>query len=135
MQTQTKTSNVVLTLVLAVAALFAVPVAAHHVEGDASAIGAVPSETCATCHSAEYDAWMNSDHGWALREPNETNVLGNFDDTDFELNGETSTFYQKDGDPYIRTLGPDGQPTDYEVKYTVGVEPLQQYLLEIEEGR
>lgn len=137
MQTHSKTSTLILVLssVMAFLAILGGSAAAHHVEGEVGVVAAVPSESCATCHSTEYDAWKNSDHGWALREPSETNVLGDFDDAGFELNGETSTFHRKDGDHYIRTPGPEGELKDYEVKFTVGVEPLQQYLLEIEEGR
>ncbi len=35
----------------------------------------------------------------------------------------------------VRTDGPDGQLHDYEVKYTFGVDPLQQYLVEMPGGR
>jgi len=31
--------------------------------------------------------------------------------------------------------GPDGKPADFEIKYTFGVEPLQQYLIELPGGR
>ena len=36
---------------------------------------------------------------------------------------------------FVNTDGPDGKLTDYEVKYTFGVEPLQQYLVELPGGR
>lgn len=108
---------------------------AHHVEGDPGDIAAVPSETCASCHVDEYAAWKDSDHGWALREPSETNTLGDFDNTVFELNGERTEFTKRDGKFYIQTADQFGTMTDFEVKYTVGVKPLQQYLLEIEDGR
>ena len=35
----------------------------------------------------------------------------------------------------VRTDGPDGKLRDYEVKYTFGVRPLQQYLVEIDNGK
>ena len=35
----------------------------------------------------------------------------------------------------VRTEGPDGKLKDYEIKYTFGVEPLQQYLIEFPGGR
>lgn len=108
---------------------------AHHVEGDPGDIAAVPSETCASCHADEYAAWKDSDHGWALREPSDNNTLGDFDGAVFELNGERTEFTKRDGKFYIQTADQFGTMTDFEVKYTVGVEPLQQYLLEIEDGR
>mgnify|MGYP000153273641 FL=1 len=103
--------------------------------GDAAHPETVSSEVCATCHSDEYEAWQRSDHSWALREPRSENVLGDFDDAEFTLNGETTQFHKKGEQFYIKTLGPNGTLVDYEVKYTVGVRPLQQYLLETQEGR
>ena len=35
----------------------------------------------------------------------------------------------------MRTDGPDGKLADFEIKYTFGVEPLQQYLIELPSGR
>jgi hypothetical protein len=42
---------------------------------------------------------------------------------------------RRDGKFVVRTDGPDGTLADYEVKYTFGVSPLQQYLLELPNGR
>lgn len=113
----------------------AYPVYSQASENGSPRAGAVPSLVCAECHSAEYDAWKDSDHGWALREPSAENVLGDFNDAEFVLDGETNRFTTQDGRYFIEALGPDGQPTIYEVKYTVGVRPLQQYLLETEPGK
>ncbi len=49
--------------------------------------------------------------------------------------GVTSTFYRKDGKFYVRTDGPDGGLQDYEVAYTFGAYPLQQYLVAFPGGR
>jgi len=35
----------------------------------------------------------------------------------------------------VRTEGPDGAPHDYEIAYTFGVAPLQQYLIAFPGGR
>ncbi len=47
----------------------------------------------------------------------------------------TSSFFKRDGQYFVRTDGPDGKLADFEVKYTFGVEPLQQYLVELPGGR
>ena len=62
-------------------------------------------------------------------------VLGNFDKVSVTHFGVTSTFFRKDGAFMVRTEGPDGTLHDYEIKYTFGVEPLQQYLIEFPGGR
>ena len=51
------------------------------------------------------------------------------------LRGVTSSFFRRDGKFFVRTDGPDGKLADFEVKYTFGVEPLQQYLVELPGGR
>jgi predicted CXXCH cytochrome family protein len=58
-------------------------------------------------------------------------VLGNFNNTKFNYAGITSTFFERDGKYFVNTDGPDGKLRDYEIKYTFGVTPLQQYLIEM----
>jgi Tfp pilus assembly protein PilF len=70
-----------------------------------------------------------------MQVANEQTVLGDFNDAEFTHFGVTSTFYKKDGGFHVRTDGPDGELQDYEVKYTFGVTPLQQYLIEFPGGR
>jgi len=40
-----------------------------------------------------------------------------------------------ENDFMVRAEGPDGELRDYEIKYTFGVDPLQQYLIEFAGGR
>ena len=49
--------------------------------------------------------------------------------------GLTTRFFRRDGRFFVHTDGPDGKPADFEVRYTFGVAPLQQYLIETEAGR
>ena len=62
-------------------------------------------------------------------------VLGNFANAKFAYAGTTSTFSRRDGKFFVNTDGPDGKLADYEIKYTFGVRPLQQYLIELPGGR
>lgn len=62
-------------------------------------------------------------------------VLGDFNDASLTHFGVTSSFFKKDGRFMVRTGGPDGKLQDYMVKYTFGVTPLQQYLIEFPGGR
>jgi predicted CXXCH cytochrome family protein len=95
----------------------------------------VSSAQCSACHADAAAAWQGSDHGWAWREPTSANVLGKFDGTTFENKGVASRFSTRNDKYFVETDGPDGVPTEYEIKYTVGVKPLQQYLVETENGR
>ena len=65
----------------------------------------------------------------------DTTVLGDFGDATFTHFGVTSIFTKKDGRFLVRTDGPDGGLHDFEIAYTFGVDPLQQYLIRFPNGR
>ncbi len=95
----------------------------------------VSAKVCAECHSDAYEAWQRSHHAWALKHADEDSVLADFKDAVFDHKGVRSRFFQRDGKFHVETDGPDGNLTEYEVLYSVGVEPLQQYLVELNGGR
>ncbi|MFM7625875.1 MAG: multiheme c-type cytochrome, partial [Gammaproteobacteria bacterium] len=95
----------------------------------------VGSAACAECHRAEHAAWKGSQHERAMQHATPDTVLGDFSGASYTRDGVTSTFFKRDGKFVIRTDGPDGKLTDFEVKYTFGVEPQQQYLVELPGGR
>src|SRR5262249_16757872 len=90
----------------------------------------VGAQACAGCHPQEHAAWAGSDHARAMQVANETTVLGDFADRRFAYGAITSTFSRREGRYLVRTDGPDGTLADFEIKYTFGVRPLQQYLIE-----
>ncbi len=95
----------------------------------------VSAKTCAQCHQEEFNRWEHSHHAWALKHANAQSVLGNFDNTEYDHNG-TRTRFLKEGETYfIETDNNDGSRSKHEIKFTVGVEPLQQYLIELEGGK
>lgn len=93
------------------------------------------SAQCAQCHPNEHGEWNASQHKAALQEATEKTVLGNFDNAAFTKDGIESTFFKRDGKFWLRTDGPDGKLADFEIRYTFGVAPLQQYLIELPGGR
>jgi predicted CXXCH cytochrome family protein len=95
----------------------------------------VGEETCAGCHEAQHKAWTGSHHDLAMQDASEQTVLGNFADARFSYAGVTSRFFRRDGKFFVSTDGPDGKLADFEIKHTFGVEPLQQYLIELPGGR
>lgn len=95
----------------------------------------VGSDTCIDCHRAEHAAWTDSHHAWAWRPATAENVLADFNDTEFAHQGITTRFFRRDGAFWIETDGPNDARLTYEVKYTVGITPLQQYLIETDGGR
>jgi predicted CXXCH cytochrome family protein len=101
----------------------------------ASAPAFVGSEACAGCHQAEAELWRSSHHNLAMEHATDKSVLGDFSDATFEYYSVKSRFFRKDGKFFVETDGPDGEPATFEVKYTFGVAPLQQYLVEFPDGR
>ena len=70
-----------------------------------------------------------------MQKADRTSVLGDFGGANFIKHGVTTQFLRRDDRYVIRTDGPDGKLADFEVKYTFGVAPLQQYLIELPGGR
>ncbi|WP_336492647.1 multiheme c-type cytochrome, partial [Methylobacterium nigriterrae] len=95
----------------------------------------VGSAACATCHAGEAQLWRGSQHERAMQHANDKTVLGDFNDARFEHFGVTSRFFRKDGRYFVETDGPDGKLATFEVTYTFGVDPLQQYLVAFPDGR
>jgi predicted CXXCH cytochrome family protein len=95
----------------------------------------VGSEACAGCHRAEAELWRSSHHKLAMDYATDKSVLGDFNDPPFEYYGVRSRFFRQDGKFLVETDGPDGRLSTFEVKYTFGVDPLQQYLVEFPDGR
>jgi predicted CXXCH cytochrome family protein len=95
----------------------------------------VGTQTCAGCHEAEHANWLGSHHDLAMQRATEETVLGDFDDAKARYYRESSRFF-REGDRFvIEALGADGKLARFPVVYTFGVEPMQQYLVEIEPGR
>jgi Tfp pilus assembly protein PilF len=95
----------------------------------------IGSRSCAQCHQREYTEWQSSQHAAAMQEANDKTVLGDFSGATFSHGGVTSTFYKKAGKFSVTTEGADGKLADFQIRYTFGVSPLQQYLIELPKGR
>jgi len=95
----------------------------------------VGREVCGQCHASEVKSWETSHHAQAMQHATESTVHGNFNDAHFVYGDVATTFYRKEGKFMVRTDGPDGALQDYEAKFTFGVSPLEQYLLELPGGR
>ncbi|MHC4776051.1 MAG: multiheme c-type cytochrome, partial [Planctomycetota bacterium] len=95
----------------------------------------VGGETCRSCHEQAYVAWRGSHHDRAMAVANEESVLGDFNDAVFDNGEVTARFFRRDGSFIVETQGPGGEPGEFEIAYTFGVEPLQQYLIPFPGGR
>lgn len=95
----------------------------------------VGSQACAGCHAAETRSWRRSQHAVAMQHARDDTVLGDFGGVEVDYFGTRSRFFRKDGKFLVTTDGPDGAMETFEVKYTFGVAPLQQYLVAFPDGR
>jgi len=95
----------------------------------------VGAETCKQCHAAEYNLWRGSDHDLAMQIATPDTVLGDFNNAHFTYNKITTTFFRRGEQFFVNTDGPDGALHDYLIRYTFGIRPLQQYLIEFPDGR
>ena len=92
----------------------------------AAALAFVGSDTCAECHAAAAAAWRGSQHARAMQVAGSNTVRGDFAQAEFAAH---------DGRYVVHAAGPDGAPADFPVRYTFGLEPLQQVLVELPGGR
>jgi len=95
----------------------------------------VGSARCAACHASEAGAWRGSHHDLAMQVAEEGTVLGDFGDAKLASFPSVTRFTRRDGRFLVETEGPDGRTAEFEVKYVFGVDPLQQYLVELPGGR
>jgi len=95
----------------------------------------VEDSACGGCHVQQFADWRDSHHDRAMQEATEKTVLGDFGGATFDHFGVQSRFFRRGGGFFVNTDGPDGTLQDFEVRYTFGVEPLQQYLIPLPGGR
>ena len=100
-----------------------------------SQLSFVGSQACAGCHEAEAKLWQTSQHHHAMEHAAEQSVRGDFNDATFEYGGARSRFFRKEKKFLVETDGADGKLATFEIKYTFGIDPLQQYLVEFSDGR
>ena len=124
------------TLVAAAIILFSVArlIQSRAPRGDDSAKLA-GSSACASCHATEYTAWKKSQHAAAMQNARPGTVLGRFDGSTFTYADVTSKFFRRGDQYFVNTEGADGAQHDFEIRYTFGVYPLQQYLVPFPDGR
>ncbi len=94
-------------------------------------------EACAACHRAEVTAWRKSHHAKAMDHANTSTVLGDFRNVALTHSGEQTVFTQT-GDIFLAVVSQTDKPglqETFRIRYTFGVFPLQQYLVETKQGK
>jgi len=94
----------------------------------------VGAEACRICHGDIYQQWQQSDHHKAMQLATSATVAGDFANVTVQFHGIASRFYRQQGLFMVETAGEGGKRQAFQIKYTFGFYPLQQYLVEMNNG-
>jgi tetratricopeptide (TPR) repeat protein len=93
----------------------------------------ISNQVCISCHQQSQHDWQQSDHAQSMAVADKDSVLADFSNKDVEHYGQKAHFFIKDN-RYQVTIFYDDNIDTYRIKYTFGHFPLQQYLVETEQG-
>ncbi len=97
--------------------------------------GYAGDQNCVSCHEKEYYLWKGSHHDLAMQVARDSTVLGDFNDKFIVLDRVSYHFFKKDHRFFVGIKEIDGTEKTYQIKYTFGFTPLQQYLVDFDKGR
>ena len=95
----------------------------------------VGSTTCSDCHSTQYERWQGSHHQLAMQAADPATVLGDFDNVTVPYFESAVHLSERDGRFFATVQGDDGAMREFEITHTFGHFPLQQYLVDVGQGR
>jgi len=124
------TISLACTCFIAILSVQAAEVPAHQFRKDQP----VSNQQCISCHQQSQHDWQQSDHANAMAIADKDSVLADFDNKQVEHYGQKAYFFIKD-ERYQATISYDDNTNTYPIKYTFGHFPLQQYLVETEQGK
>lgn len=108
---------------------------AHQTHTSTTEMHWVDESQCRQCHQPQFEDWQGSHHQLAMLPPTEDSVRGDFDNARPRHDTESLHFFRENGEFHVRATSADGTPDEFRVAYTFGWAPLQQYLLEMENGQ
>jgi len=94
----------------------------------------VGAKVCNECHQSQYQDWLGSDHAKSMAIADQNSVAADFSDVSVEFHQIKSRFYIADGKYWVSTIDSSGQSKTFQIIYTFGHYPLQQYLVETDKG-
>lgn len=93
------------------------------------------SESCSTCHQAEFARWSESHHAKAMLAATDAAVLASFDGSTLANFAETATFTRNDEQFQVTIESPGDDTATHDLPFTFGLDPLQQFLAPAPGGR
>ncbi|WP_163938407.1 cytochrome c3 family protein [Paraferrimonas sp. SM1919] len=90
-------------------------------------------QDCVNCHQSQNQNWQQSHHAHSMAIADTGSVLADFN-TEAKHFSQTARFYRKNQQFFAEVSSGDKAVT-YQVKYTFGFDPLQQYLVATAQGK
>ncbi|MCK4562318.1 MAG: hypothetical protein KAT78_05385, partial [Flavobacteriaceae bacterium] len=97
--------------------------------------GYVGDASCISCHENEYDLWKGSHHDLAMQVASDSTVLGNFNNVKALIDGVSYFFFKENNEFLVKVKEIDNSEKKYKIAYTFGFTPLQQYLIDFDNGQ
>ncbi len=94
----------------------------------------ISDDKCKSCHIEQHDNWATSHHAGAMQVATTDSVLGDFSGTAATHRSQTATFFY-DGHFKSSISDAGGAEETFEIAYTFGFSPLQQYLVKTKQGK
>jgi hypothetical protein len=95
----------------------------------------VGAKKCKQCHKNIYEGWKSTLHPYKFRRASPVNVVGDFSKhNSIEIDGKTTTMFEKNKEYFITTTGPDTEEHTYKVGYVIGGFWKQLYVTEFPNG-
>ncbi|ADP72737.1 cytochrome C family protein [Rhodomicrobium vannielii ATCC 17100] len=95
--------------------------------------GYVGQERCVACHESQRRDWAASSHAKSMQVASPSTLLGRFDGK--PVGGGDFAAFMREPSAWARLDGANGKKADFPVAFTLGVFPLQQYLVPFSGGR
>ena len=94
----------------------------------------VGAESCKECHQEEHKDWKKSDHFYSMQKATAEYVKADFN-TSYSADKIQYKFAQNDTAYFVEIKDQNEPVQTFEIAYTFGWHPLQQYLLKAENGK
>ncbi|MDO6571084.1 multiheme c-type cytochrome [Gilvimarinus sp. 2_MG-2023] len=90
---------------------------------------------CATCHAEQVAQWQQSHHYHAMEIATPKTVLGDFSNQTLAYQGSQVEFSTQENELYITMPNLKGEMQSFQVEFTFGYKPLQQYMFNAGKGK
>ena len=94
----------------------------------------VGSGQCESCHTSQSEDWKKSDHFRAMEIASPESVLASFVGENVSFHSVNYRFYVEQEKFLVDMRETDGKTETHQIDYTFGFFPLQQYLVELDNG-